>query len=208
MKATKTNISLGILMVFYTVGVFGILGDDPLGFASMTPINLMLSGLVLWINHEKWTTKAAMAILFAGLVGFAIEVVGVKTGVIFGSYHYGENMGSKLFDVPLTIGLNWAILSYCSIIIANRLFRKTVAVASLSASFMVGLDYLIEPIAIKLDFWNWQGDIPVQNFIAWWIISFIINLVAYPMMQGSSNKLALPLFILQVLFFGILNIFM
>lgn len=42
-------------------------------------------------------------------VGFAVEALGVTTGVIFGAYHYTDRMGPRLHEVPLVIGINWAI---------------------------------------------------------------------------------------------------
>ena len=36
------------------------------------------------------------------LIGFVIEVIGVKTGYVFGSYSYGDSLGFKILEVPVT----------------------------------------------------------------------------------------------------------
>jgi putative membrane protein len=52
-----------------------------------------------------------------------LEVVGVKTGLIFGEYKYGSTLGIKLFEVPLIIGFNWVFVILGSISI-SRLITK------------------------------------------------------------------------------------
>ena len=92
--------------------------------------------------------------------------MGVHTGFPFGSYSYGPVLGFQLFEVPLMIGVNWLLLVYMT----GNLFRESIAndwlAAALSASVMVLLDIAIEPVAVALDFWTWEGDIiPLSNFI-------------------------------------------
>ena len=38
------------------------------------------------------------------------EAIGVNTGLLFGTYEYGANLGFKIFGVPLIIGVNWTVL--------------------------------------------------------------------------------------------------
>jgi putative membrane protein len=72
---------------------------------------------------------------------------------------------------------------------------------------MVSYDLLLEPVAIKLDFWNWQGGaIPLQNYVAWYVISVVflslLSLSAYT----SENKVSNILLGSQFSFFLILNL--
>ena len=50
------------------------------------------------------------------------EILGVKFGVIFGDYEYGSALGLKIFDVPLLIGANWAILTVSCSALSETLF--------------------------------------------------------------------------------------
>ena len=74
---------------------------------------------------------------------------------------------------------------------------------------MVSIDYLIEPVAIKFDFWSWQKvDVPLQNYLSWFLVSFPLNLFLIKSKILSENKLALLLLTLQVCFFIAHNLFL
>ncbi|MBL7882669.1 MAG: carotenoid biosynthesis protein, partial [Bacteroidia bacterium] len=78
----------------------------------------------------------------------------------------------------------------------------------LGASVLTFLDFFIEPIAIKYDYWTWQAtEVPTQNYIAWFIASFLFLLFFYILKFNKNNKIALLLYITQLLFFVFLNLF-
>lgn len=199
-----------VLTILYIVGVFGILIPIHEQFILLTPLNLLTSlGLVL-IFHKNWTTSMTIFVAIAFSIGFGIEILGVQTGLVFGEYSYGKVLGPKLLGTPFMIGVNWIMLTYCSAITIQTVLPKLSKVikAILGAATLVLLDFLIEPIAIQYDFWSWGGvDIPIQNYIAWFIISFGLSFIFYQIVGGQSNKVAIALLILQFAFFGILNIF-
>jgi putative membrane protein len=206
MQLIKKNIPIFIILVFHVVGFVGFL-FSPSYFRALSPVNLMLSaGLVLLMsNQTKWQFWALLIV--TGLAGFLIEVAGVKTGLIFGTYHYGNSLGFRLFSVPLLIGLNWAVLVYCTsqvLVIKNR-----IASALLGALLMVGLDFLMEHSAAKLDFWYWKNSvIPLQNYVAWFLISFGLNLLVQKHFSGKPNLTARAFYIIQFVFFAALYFFL
>ncbi len=199
-----------VLTILYIVGVFGILIPIHEQFILLTPLNLLTSlGLVL-IFHKNWTTSMTIFVAIAFSIGFGIEILGVQTGLVFGEYSYGKVLGPKLLGTPFMIGVNWIMLTYCSAITIQTVLPKLSKVikAILGAATLVLLDFLIEPVAIQYNFWSWGGvDIPIQNYIAWFIISFGLSFIFYQIVGGQSNKVAIALLILQFAFFGILNIF-
>lgn len=72
---------------------------------------------------------------------------------------------------------------------------------------MMGIDFLIEPVAINYDFWKWEeNSIPPQNYIAWFLISFVMLLMSEKILTKRTNKLAIVLFITQLLFFLVINV--
>ncbi|MES2515602.1 MAG: carotenoid biosynthesis protein, partial [Bacteroidota bacterium] len=91
-------------------------------------------------NQTKW--QFYVALLSAGVLGFFIEVLGVKTEIIFGSYYYGKALGLKFFAVPILIGVNWAVLLYSTAQLSK--FKNDMANALFGAALMVGLDFFIE----------------------------------------------------------------
>lgn len=175
-------------------------------FQVLTPFNLLATAAIVFHFEEKKTTNYIVLIIATLLAGYAVEVVGVHTGVIFGEYSYGATLGIKLFNVPLAIGLNWGILIYASGLTTDKLPIPKVLKALTGAIIMVGLDFLIEPVAIKLDFWSWTLEsIPFRNYLAWFLISFILHLFYQFLPFSKNNPLAIRLLCIQALFFLILN---
>jgi len=137
--------------------------------------------------------------------------LGVQTGQIFGSYEYGPVLGWKVFDTPLMIGVNWAMLVYCAGVTVNHIapMMNKIGKALLAAGMMTGLDFFIEPVAIHYNFWQWnEGAVPLQNYLAWFVIAFLLLLAFYQLMGRAKNKVGVILFILQFLFFAGLYLFL
>ncbi|MCH8554241.1 MAG: carotenoid biosynthesis protein [Schleiferiaceae bacterium] len=196
-----------ILLIFHTVGVVGLLSPWRELFISLTPYNLLLSALVLISGHRGDDLKLLVFFFVSALLSFFAEVVGVKTGLIFGEYAYGAGLGVHFLEVPLTIGLNWFMLTYSGAIIAWRFFNHKLIVAILTGFLLVFFDILMEPVAPKLDYWAFgTGMAPLQNYIGWFIVAFAILYSAGDMLKEASNRLAFPLIFIQTLFFITLNI--
>jgi putative membrane protein len=196
-----------ILVIFYTVGTIGLLTDSlrPL-FLPLSFFNLLLSFAVMCLSLEKIDLKLLSFLVLFFLVGLCVEWVGVHTGWLFGDYFYGINLGPKLFSVPLVIGLNWAMLVLCSASVVHHLQVIPVVKAILGASLMTFLDFLMEPVAIKSGFWLWNTpEIPLYNYICWFIIAFLLHWAYCSFVEVPSNKVMNRLFVILVLFFSILN---
>lgn len=206
-RFSRSTLSIAILVIVYSVGIAGVKLAIHEDFLLLTPLNLLLSlALVLW-NHTVWNRFTYLFILVCFLVGFFAEVIGVNTGLIFGNYVYGPVLGWKLWHTPLIIGVNWVMLAYCSGVVANYLLAKAhwIIKAIFAASLMVGLDVLIEPVAIRYDFWTWQAEVPpLQNYIGWFFVALPLLLLFHSRMSQVKNKVALVLFILQIIFFSLL----
>lgn len=197
-----------ILVIFYGVGLVGLNSASSDWFLATTPFILLLSA-GLMVGHHKgkngyyWTV---MLICFA--VGYGVEVLGVKTGVIFGDYSYGETLGFKWQEVPLVIGVNWLLLvGATGALVARWGWIHPIFRAAISALLMTGLDWLIEPAAIKLGFWNWASEaVPLQNYLAWFGISFVLLALYHMLPFQKRNKVGTALFFLQLIFFGTLSL--
>ena len=72
---------------------------------------------------------------------------------------------------------------------------------------MVMLDVFIEPLAEPLGFWRWEGGvIPILNFIGWFGVSLVMQIVFYVFLNKHENKVAPAYFIMVAIFFMCLNI--
>ncbi|MDO8898630.1 MAG: carotenoid biosynthesis protein, partial [Bacteroidales bacterium] len=173
----KLQLSLFLLTVIYMVGIVTTLLGHSDALMELTPYNLVFAtGLILY-NAEGMNRVYLRWFFLIAIAGYLIELLGIITGIIFGIYAYGEGLGIKLFDVPLIIGINWAVLVFSTAAILNKLKLPIWLKSAIAATMMVAYDILLEPVAIRFDFWNWEGgSIPLQNYIAWWLIAYLMLL--------------------------------
>ena len=73
---------------------------------------------------------------------------------------------------------------------------------------MLIFDIIMEPVAIKSQFWVWEGgDIPIYNYVCWFIIGFILQFIYFSKIKDTPNKVFIALFTMMLLFFILLNLF-
>jgi putative membrane protein len=205
-KPTETQ-AIIYLAVIYIIGIVGMLTTATLPvFIFLVPVNIMLATAVVLTYHGKMSTIFIFSCLLIYTGGFVIEWLGVKTGVIFGGYKYGEGLGFKLDGVPLVMGLNWLLLVYGASTIAGRFFKQKIAVILVGATLMLIYDVFLEPSAIRYGFWAWDNEtIPLQNYMAWFIGGgFFISLFILLNRTPVQNKVGEAVFWLQLAFFGAL----
>jgi putative membrane protein len=176
---------------------------DPIN-AQLTYLNIWLCGVVVFLS-EKLEVRTLFPFILIFLGGYLAELSGVHTGVLFGEYQYGEALGPSLFDIPVVMGMNWYATIVTSSAVAMRVVDKRWLQVLLSAILCVGLDLLIEPVAIRYDFWQWGGGtIPIQNYIAWFVFSLIFAAI-YIFNTKVKNRTAAALWFIWLLFFFLLN---
>lgn len=195
----KNNILIAVIFIFHAVGLVGFL-INPNYFTSLSPLNLLLSAVLVLVAIKPAQIKLYIVILLVALFGFIIEIVGVETKLIFGSYYYGNSFGLKLLGVPLLIGVNWAFLLYS--IAQFCTFKNKYVNVLFSSTLMIFLDFFIEQNASRYDFWYWENNIiPMQNYIAWFLISVLLNLFFFNTFSKTKNVVAKYFYLIQLLFF-------
>lgn len=206
-KQLKTFAILWISLVHF----FGILGIYflPDWFLPATPLVILVSSILVFLRYEKYRETRLVAFILVIIFTFLVEVYGVKSGNLFGTYSYGKNLGWKLFDVPLVIGLNWVALLMVAqqltthyIGINNRFF-SALSVAALMTTF----DLLLEVLAPQFDYWSFtnMNYAPVENFIAWFCVSFCLGLYSYSHFR-NQNRTAIFYGLAQLIFFMVLGL--
>lgn len=204
----KPSIGIGIIATFHFFGFLGLFTPFKDWFIALTPLNLLISLLVLITYHKGKKRKLMLFFVLCYLIGFGAEYLGVNYGLIFGDYEYGSVLGPVWFGVPALIGVNWFIVSYCAIHLSTRANPKWHFAIITGALITVALDYLIEPVAIKLGYWWWNtADIPLSNYIGWFIVSLIILSIFKLMKIESKNSIAIPLLLIQAAFFLFVQLF-
>ncbi len=209
----KWLVAFFIACLFHWFGFWGMRNNQEFFFKN-TPLNLYICFILILFTQNGVSNKFLRWIALAFGIGFFSEVVGVNSGLLFGSYHYGSRMGLTFWGVPITIGCNWIVVSYCSACITSLLFFQfkknnshSIAEKCLfsigTASIATFFDYCIEPGATFLEFWTWHTapHIPVYNYVCWFACSFLLAWFFYKWLGLQKNWFAIGLLFLQAIFF-------
>lgn len=191
------------LVIFYTVGIIAIYTPYTSSiFMALTPLALIMSFVFLMLFHSDFDIKSVRIFSFILAFGYLIEVIGVNTGMIFGNYKYGDNLGFKLFETPLIIGFNWLLMIYITASMVEKLKAGAFYKILLASGLMIIYDLVLEQLAPTLDFWSWENNIiPIQNYIAWFCIAVFFHSILKIYKIKTINTLALTIYLCQVLFF-------
>ncbi|HQR93409.1 MAG: hypothetical protein B7Y15_10360 [Bacteroidetes bacterium 24-39-8] len=223
----RKNIATGIAILFHFCGAVGILlSGSKDWFIHNTSLNLFLmAGLLIWNQPEK-NLSFFLFLIAAFVTGMGVEMIGVNTGALFGIYQYGNVMGAKLNGVPWLIGLNWFVLVFCCGVVMHQLhgwlhlqyemldIRMAGWVEKLSllldgAFLATFFDWVMEPVAMKLGFWDWKDNlVPNFNYGCWFVISMALLWLFGKLKFNKSNPFAMHLLIIQALFFLALRTFL
>ena len=209
MKANKKNISIFIIWLVHISGLLGMVFYDLDFFAGYTSLNLFLMSIILFANIKLNNKNQIFALLLIFLIGMLSEFIGVNYGLIFGEYIYGNNLGFKLFGVPFLIGLNWVILTVICANIASILIKNNsiIQIIILGTLLMLFMDFVMEPIAPKLDLWKFKNlVVPTSNYIGWLIISILTQTIYNIKFKQKEVKLSFNLYTAIFTFFVSLNL--
>ncbi len=207
MRIEKLNNYLAITFVFFLlVGIIGMFTAYENTFKELSFFNLFLTLLLVLISLKSDINHFLKPFVIVFLIGFIAEQIGVHTGYIFGNYSYGNSLGFRVYQVPLIIGVNWAILSFgawhlSEYFTVNKRYRLLIG-----SFFMVLFDLVMEPTAIALNYWNWTlGEIPLYNYISWFLIGFLAMFI-YSKFSVNTSGISKIVFISQFIFFIILSL--
>ena len=202
MKKNRVVIAVFLMLFFNVTGSIALfIPALKTTVLTLTPFNLLVTFFLFYWANNDFSINLIRTVIVVFFIGLFIEILGVNFKVIFGEYSYGETLGFKILNTPIIIGLNWLSLSLGCFGIASYIFKPKYLVV-LGASFlMVFVDYIIEPIAMELDFWHWKDDtVPVQNYVSWFLVSIIIQFIIFQSKVRLNFKICFALLFSQVLF--------
>jgi putative membrane protein len=198
----NTQIGVCIIWLFNITALVGIAFGFQDWFMEKTIINMCIYTLLLSLLLPIKSAFQWAAFFSCFLVGMTSEWIGVHTSWLYGNYYYGENLGFKWLDVPIFIGMNWAVLSIVSADTAKAVVKNKHARAITAATLMVLLDILMEIAAPKLDFWYFiGGNAPLKNYISWFFVALLIQYTIIPKLKGSNTPFSMHLLGSQFVFF-------
>jgi bisanhydrobacterioruberin hydratase len=120
--------------------------------------------------------RAALSLLALSAFGYAMEAIGVVTGLPYGSFYYGDALGGRLLGlVPYLLPISYAPLAIGAVAASwndgsgpdHRFFFIL-----RSALLLALMDGVLDPGAALLGFWIWpEGGayygVPLSNYAGW-----------------------------------------
>ncbi|MDA7762035.1 carotenoid biosynthesis protein [Crocinitomicaceae bacterium] len=208
-KNHRDSLLQAFLIIIYIVGAVGfVLPELKAEFLPLSGGVLYLSSFVMVIASKK-KTDFFIFMTIAFVVGFGAEAIGVNTGYLFGDYTYGTNLGPKFLGVSLVIGILWGVLALASASFVKRFVKSMGLKIILSSLLMLGIDVLMEPVAIKSGFWTWSGNsVPLYNYVCWFLVALFLQWVLFKLKKAETNKVYDTLLVLLLLFFSFLNLYL
>ena len=194
-------ISIPFLYRFIRIGEFGwflrntssLDNDKNYNNAERLRIIQVLIGASLFFIHgvSYWGfINITIFLLITLIVSLALEIIGSKTGYIFGGkYHYNQDNtpGYIIFGIPVLIPIAWFGIIYMSINFGYFLtdiqfpFRNDIDYyfIILIAIFVVLLDFVLDPLAVDEKRWSWESSgiyygVPLLNFFGWLLVPILV----------------------------------
>jgi putative membrane protein len=166
------------------------------------------------VSTEGWR-RTAQFFAVSAVVSYLLEETGVRTGLVYGVYHYSDQLGAKLGHVPVLIPLAWFMMIYPSWAVARTLFRRSnmgsltglIAQALVAAWVMTAWDVVMDPGMAASGAWVWeQGGsyfgVPFRNYFGWILTTFLVYWIVGWLWRHTESELgvdrtfaALPVFV-------------
>ena len=185
----------------FTISVFFPLNGIVLLLASaegVLPAPLAFNGLLILLGTAVMRSPLLVGLLRAtdrraatgvGLLvaySYAVEYVGVHTGVPYGEFFYGVDLGPVVAGVPLGLPIFFVPLvlnAYllCLLLLGDRARVAAIRLLAVIAT-VVTMDVVLDPGAVALGFWVYPNGgafygVPLSNY-AGWVLSATVAVVA------------------------------
>ena len=196
-----------IAWLFFAITMYLILADairpwmhlPKLGHVGFTVVFVLFSLVHCAVLEGQIRTACFFAI--SAFTSYVMEEIGVRTGFIYGHYHYSNMLGPKLGSVPVIIPLAWFMMIYPSwrvagvlaraINIDSLLGRSTQAL--IAAMAMTAWDMVMDPGNTAAGLWVWERGgvyfgVPRQNYLGWILTTFIIYWTMSTLSNAKQQK--------------------
>lgn len=148
---------------------------------------------------EGWA-RTGVFLAVSATVSFLMEEAGVRTGLVFGPYHYSAMLGVRLGDVPVLIPLAWFMMIYPSWRVAQMILapvstttlKGILSLALVAAFVMTAWDTVMDPGMAASGNWTWeQGGsyfgVPLHNYFGWLLTTFLVYTITGLLWRGVKR---------------------
>jgi len=189
---SPVNLAIALLFGLFVIGVLFVLYEALLALtlpSASIQATVVLGALFCLLHgmRSMGSRRIGSLLILTLTVTLVAETLGVLTGLLFGEYQYNGHLGDQFLGlVPFVIPPAWFMMLYPSYIIALRLTalgandgsRREFQVALLGAAIMTTWDFVIDPVMVKIAFWEWETGryfgVPFTNYLGWFIVSFVV----------------------------------
>jgi putative membrane protein len=163
-------------VLFFAAAYFAIRFPDAPGAGVASYASTLLIALPSVVALLKYlgACRAALGMLAVAAFGYAIETIGVVTGLPYGSFYYGDALGGKLLGlVPYLLPISYAPLVIGAVAASwSPNFPRRALWIFRSALLLTLIDGVIDPGAASLGYWVWPEDgayygVPLSNYAGW-----------------------------------------
>ena len=182
-----------IAVVFPTIGAITLVLSSESVLPDILAFNALLLLFGTLVMRSPLLVGAAPVLTKGGLVlvglmclyTYAIEIIGVATGMPYGEFAYGVELGPMLFGVPLALPLFFIPLVANAYLLTLLVFPSWSSIRYfrifMALIFVLGIDFVLDPAAVAIGFWSYDGGgwyygVPASNY-AGWVLSGTIVLV-------------------------------
>lgn len=194
----------------FPAGLFIMLGEFGRQYLWTTSVFLALEALLLImaLRHFANIRSVLISALIIFVLSFAVELIGVRSSIPFGSYGYTGILYPLINGTPPAISFAWFTVTASSLLITKMFLGKSgsVVISFVSAILVFASDILLEPFASFANgFWMWNdGKVPLRNFASWFILGFIFSFIMDKIISWDKQKFAnKDLFVIPVLVFAL-----
>jgi bisanhydrobacterioruberin hydratase len=175
LRATPRPLILASVL-FFTTAYFAFRFPDVPGAGSYVSTLLIALPSLLALFGYLGPRRAALSLLVLSVFGYAVEMVGVATGLPYGSFYYGDALGQKALGlVPYLLPISYVPLVVGTVAASwkdgSGPDHRTLLVFR-SALLLALVDGVLDPGAASLGFWVWQEGgayygVPLSNYAGW-----------------------------------------
>ena len=189
LRGTSWLLFAATMYLILTEAVWPWLKLPDLGNIGFTLVFVLFALTHCWAIEGAGRTGMFFAV--SAIVSYSMEEIGVRTGLIYGPYHYSDMLGAKLGHVPVLIPLAWFMMIYPSWMVARSILRGVdqssmfgnVARAVVAACVMTAWDTVMDPGMAAAGNWTWEKGgsyfgVPVQNYFGWLLTTFLVYCIA------------------------------
>ena len=181
------------LLLMILIPHIWLLGDRPMLVLALSLAIAVQMSLVLTILSPVFGAGGIFKIgLFVILAAWLSEVVGVHTGLPFGSYTYTEALQPQIAGVPVQVPAAWLMMLPAAWAVgASLIYRRgqaskprswlnMAAFAATAGLAFSAWDLFLDPQMVAWQLWSWETPghyfgIPLLNFLGWTLIAAALS---------------------------------